>query len=622
MMPTRLCATLGVALLATIGCDHATPATDRGKPISGLTKIEVSPALQTIDITPTTQARAVYTARGTFSDGHTEEVTDRVRWSTTVAQVGVMKDNAFEGLVGRGGVTGVVAMAGTVSGSATLYVRLSATANDPASMNVPADAATKLAGPASMDAAKRPQLVYPNSGALLPPNLGRLEVHFRPGAGNTLFEIAFANQVTDVKIYARCALPMNGGCIYQPDATTWAWIAETNRGGDKLAIRVRGTDDAGTAVGASQDAVEISFAQDDIEGGLYYWRIGKTGDTAIMRYDFGATTAQTQAEKFVGTEMTGGTCVGCHALSRDGTKLVAEAGGQRDGRLLLLDVAARRPMVPFASTPKAIFTAWSPDGTQYVGSDETSGDWNLRFYDGSTGALLGNLAGTGTQANPTSHPDWSPDGNSIAYVKVGRANTLQMFGKGAIMAVSRSGAGWGAPVEIVPAKSGWNHYYPAWSPDSQFLVYNESKCNSGDFGDECDADTNPTATLYAVKPQAGATPIALARANAGGVLDGNNSALTNSYPKWSPFVFQRVAGEASSRLMWITFASRRKFGLRDLPQSDRGGDGTLLWMAAIDPDKVNDGTDPSFTAFVLPFQDYDTSNHIAQWTTKIVPPIN
>jgi hypothetical protein len=414
MTRTRLCAALGVALLATIGCDHAAPATDRGKPISGLTKIEVSPALQTIDITPTTQARAVYTARGTFSDGHTEEVTDRVRWSTTVAQVGVMKDNAFEGLVGRGGVTGVVAMAGTVSGSATLYVRLSATANDPASMNVPADAATKLAGPASMDAAKRPQLVYPTSGALLPPNLGRLEVHFRPGAGNTLFEIAFANQVTDVKIYARCALPMNGGCIYQPDATTWAWIAETNRGGDKLAIRVRGTDDAGTAVAASQDAVEISFAQDDIEGGVYYWRIGKTGDTAIMRYDFGATTAQTQAEKFVGTEMTGGTCVGCHALSRDGTKLVAEAGGQRDGRLLLLDVAARRPMVPFGSTPKAIFTAWSPDGTQYVGSDETSGDWNLRFYDGSTGALLGNLAGTGTQANPTSHPDWSPDGNSIA----------------------------------------------------------------------------------------------------------------------------------------------------------------------------------------------------------------
>jgi hypothetical protein len=190
------------------------------------------------------------------------------------------------------------------------------------------------------------------------------------------------------------------------------------------------------------------------------------------------------------------------------------------------------------------------------------------------------------------------------------------------MVVSRSGSGWSAPVEVVPAKSGWNHYYPAWSPDSQFLVYNESKCNSGDFSDECDADTNPTATLYAVKPVAGATPIALAKANRGGVLDGNNTALTNSYPKWSPFVFQRVAGEATSRLMWITFASKRKFGLRNLPQSDRGGDGTLLWMAAVDPDKVNDGTDPSFTAFVLPFQDYTTSNHIAQWTTKVVPPIN
>jgi hypothetical protein len=219
-----------------------------------------------------------------------------------------------------------------------------------------------------------------------PPNLGRLEIHFRPGNGNTLFEIAFANKVTDVKVYARCALPMNGGCIYQPDPTVWAWIAETNRGGEALTISVKGTDDAGTAVGATQDNVDVSFAQDDIEGGLYYWRIGRNNDTAIMRYDFGTGTAQTQAEKFVGTEMTNGTCVGCHALSHDGTKLVAEAGGQNDGRLLLVDVAARRPMVPFASTPKAIFTSWAPDGSQFVGSDETGSDWNLRVYDGTTGA--------------------------------------------------------------------------------------------------------------------------------------------------------------------------------------------------------------------------------------------
>jgi hypothetical protein len=43
-------------------------------------------------------------------------------------------------------------------------------------------------------------------------------------------------------------------------------------------------------------------------------------------------------------------------------------------------------------------------------------------------------------------------------------------------------------------------------------------------------------------------------------------------------------------------------------------------MAAIDLDAPA-GTDPSFAAFALPFQDITTSNHIAQWTTQVVPPI-
>ena len=33
------------------------------------------------------------------------------------------------------------------------------------------------------------------------------------------------------------------------------------------------------------------------------------------------------------------------------------------------------------------------------------------------------------------------------------------------------------------------------------------------------------------------------------------------------------------------------------------------------------GTDPSFSAFCLPFQDITSSNHIAQWTTQVVPPL-
>ena len=61
------------------------------------------------------------------------------------------------------------------------------------------------------------------------------------------------------------------------------------------------------------------FSKDLVTGGLYYWTT--SGQTAIMRYDFGSTT-QVAAEKFVGPEVAGNGCIGCHALSHDGKKIV------------------------------------------------------------------------------------------------------------------------------------------------------------------------------------------------------------------------------------------------------------------------------------------------------------
>ncbi|MEP6859189.1 MAG: hypothetical protein ABJE66_01115 [Deltaproteobacteria bacterium] len=46
-----------------------------------------------------------------------------------------------------------------------------------------------------------------------------------------------------------------------------------------------------------------------------------------------------------------------------------------------------------------------------------------------------------------------------------------------------------------------------------------------------------------------------------------------------------------------------------------------LWMAAISLDDLAAGTDGSFYAFWLPFQDVTAHNHIAQWVDTIVPPM-
>jgi hypothetical protein len=137
------------------------------------------------------------------------------------------------------------------------------------------------------------------------------------------------------------------------------------------------------------------------------------------------------------------------------------------------------------------------------------------------------------------------------------------------------------------------------------------------------SDSDPSAKTWAVAPSAGAQPIYLARANAPGVRDGSSSDLSNTFPRFSPFAQAQGAG----RLFWVTVASRRQLGLRNPPPTPSSADptelgtsGQVLWMFAVDPDKLASGQDGSYPAFYLPFQDLTTSNHIGQWTQRVVNP--
>ncbi|MBA3539827.1 MAG: hypothetical protein H0T79_09375 [Deltaproteobacteria bacterium] len=604
---------LAIVLVLVAGCGSRGGGDDGGgdassDPLLGLASLTVTPADQTLVILQGQPATSGYTATGTFTDGRIEDVSAFVSFTLGEPTLGGFAASQLTTTTAKGGRTQVVATGSGVVGMTGLTVRLQQTHNDPGS-TLPADPAAPFGGPA--DVGRTPQLVYPNDGVVVPPNLGRLELHFRPGAqANSLFELTFASAVLDLKIYLRCTDPLDGGCVYLPDDQVWLWVAESHRGTDPVMWSLRATDDAGTAVGASS-AQAMRFAPDDVSGGIYYWT---TTHRAIMRYDFASPT-QTVAEQFVGTEMTGGTCVGCHALSRDGTKLVAEAGGQNDGRLLLLDVATKTPIVPFGSTQKSNFESWNMDGSAFVGvyADTGATNFNLMLFDATTGAVTETIEAGGTATNPTNHPDWSPLGDRIAFVNVGGKNTLQMMYNGEIRTVAKAGGVWQPHQVLVPRAAGKNRYYPAFAPDGKLLVFDESTCNAGNTGGECNGDTDPTALLYAVDGIAGGAVTALAHANGPGVADEGATKLTNSFPKWNPYVFR--SSTTGGRLAWVTFSSTRRYGLRRPP-----GNGTLLWMAAVDLDAPA-GTDPSFAAFALPFQDIGTSNHIAQWTTQVVGPI-
>ena len=591
-----------VVVVCAVACAHKS----QPNPLDGLASLAITPADQILVIDQGAAATSTYKVTGTFTDGHTADITAQCALTLADPSLGGFVHASFTSVTDHGGATQVVADTGTMTASTKLTLVLAQTWNDPASTNLPADPAQPFGGPA--DPARAPSLVYPNDGVLVPPNLGRLELHFRPGTGNTLFELWLSNAVTDIKVYLRCTQPLNGGCVYLPDAQVWSWLANTNRGGDPVQWSIRGTDDNGTGVGSST-AMHVAFAFADVTGGIYYWT---TTTESIMRYDFASTT-QTTATKYIGTELEN-TCIGCHALSRDGTKLVAEVNGQNDGRTALVDVASKAVMNAFGSPPKSMFESWNPDGSQYVSvyGDTGATTYDLQLIDGNHGTLVSTIPVGGTATHPSDHPDWSLDGSHVAYVKVGIAGTMQRMWNGSIYQVAQSGGTWSAPQLLVQAASSLeNNYYPAYAPDGRLLIYDHSTCTSGSAqGGECNADTNATATLMALDSTAGGTPFALANANKPGIADGAATALTNSFPKWNPFVFGKSL--TGGHLAWITFSSKRMYGLRTPP-----GSGTLLWMAAIDLDAPA-GADPSFVAFALPFQDYTTSNHIAQWTTQVV----
>ena len=584
-----------------------------------LVSIALEPAGETLTIDGATPASATYVATGTFADGHSEDISDRAAFALADPGLGSFAAASFTSTLERGGRTVVFASLDGVVGETDLTLRVRQRYPDPASPDLPDDPAGPFEGPD--DPARAPDIVYPSGGVLVPPNLRLLEVHFRRGAaGNTLFELSFQNDLTDVVVYARCTAPLAGGCIFTPDPVLWRWLADTNRGGQALVVRGRGTDDAGSGVGTSAE-IDVSFSHDDVKGGMYYWKTGGPGGSSIMRFDFG-NTAQTAAERFAGPEKAGGKCVGCHALSRDGSKMVAPAGGWDVEDMLLLDTATGASL---GSPAQTAFASWNPDGSRYVGvfAYEGTTSYDLLLFDGGSGAPLGTIDIGATAAQSATHPDWSPDGSRIVYTRTGKAYdggaNNQRFYRAAIQMVEdRGGGAWQGPIDLVASQAGVNNYYPSFAPDSQLLAFNRSTCPTGDSHKDCNGDSDPTASIYVMKPEPGAPVIPLVRVNAPGPTDAG-TALTSSWPRWAPFEFQRT-DDPATRLVWVTFSSTRRYGLRSPPPgaNDESASGSLLWMAAVDPERVAAGEDPSFPAFCLPFQDLDTSNHIAQWTEEVI----
>jgi hypothetical protein len=590
--------------------------------------------------------------------GGDQDVSDVATWTLADPNVGTLFGKLFMSRTDHGGTTTVQASyttgGHTYTGTATLHVKLHArpVVDCPGCPAFPPDNAPTCTTPGAT-----PTLVYPPDGVLLPPNMNVIDVQFLPGAGQSVFEIDFENAATDVRVETACA-PVDdvrgnptGGCAFTLDPMVWSTIADSNRGGDPVRIMVRAAPADVSCVAASAER-SVSFATEDLHGGIYYWQsvtqggiAGKTG--GIFRKDFGDPA--TPAEAFLTPGQTN-RCIGCHFLSRDGQRITygnddADSDDEYgDLSARLLDVSSKTAIG--GALPPG-FQAFSPDHTRLLAGDGkgVNNPPIFTLYDGDAGTSLGSVAFPAFMGKRVTQPDWSKDGLSVYFTVPGKILTnIGMYkakddlhfsgGSLYVMSYDPASGMFGAPLPLVQsAGPDENDYYPAISPDGAFLVFDRAV---GTTLETHDSYNNPAARLHALA-LAGGAPVDMQRANAG---DG----LTNSWPRWSPFV-QQYKGK---RLLWITFSSTRDYGLKVRnqnvapplgplvncypPESPENPDGAhsqpfppnctqpQIWMAAVSLDDLLAGHDPSFAAFWLPFQDVTAHNHIAQWTEAIVGP--
>jgi len=305
------------------------------------------------------------------------------------------------------------------------------------------------------------------------------------------------------------------------------------------------------------------------------------------------------------------------------------------------------------------FSTLSPTHASYLSTNglATTPTNFFTLWDGNAGGQVSTITFGAAGDRPTM-PDWSPDGKSVVYVlptKVAlwngsTTNNLSdddhEFG-GSLYTIPYAGNGqFGTPSAFLMS-GGENNYYPSYSPDGQFVVFDRAPHDTTVTTiDGCvmsphaacpnDSFSNPAARMMLTSSTAGSPIVDLEAAN--GSPAASATPLSNSWPRWSPFL-QHYKG---NQLLWVAFSSTRDYGVRVrnhktgmyqcYPADSYEDPGAQhhqafaaacqqpqLWMAAINL-SASGGTDPSRVAFWLPFQDITTHNHTPQWTQTAAPP--
>ncbi len=516
-----------------------------------------------------------FTATLVTPDGRQEDVTHEVTFSLADARFGSFTGTQLT-VTGQGaGETRVVATLGAQSGSTPVSVYVTGTRTDENLAFAPA-----LFANAKPAHGCEPAIAYPDNHTLVPANLGTLDVHWNDSI-NDLYRVHVTNHYVDLTYYAKGkALEI---------AEDWSKF-ETSH--SRMTIEVTGIDSAAPSVKCTAEPRIIDVTHEAARGAVYFWSTdwlaraqGLSGQD-IMRFDL-AKPNVAPTPMFTDANRPA-TCVGCHALSRDGARIAMTMGGGA-GVGSVIDLPTNRQLMPSgANAPRWSTAVFNHDGQKLIAVQ----DGQMRLITATGGETLATI--DNTPGMIAGNPELSPDGTKLVNVESTGADDWA-FGNASIVTRSfdnRTNT-FGTIQMLIPfdATAGVQSYYPSWSPDGQWLAITRSP-NGNSYA-------NIDATIWVVKADGSVPAIEL----------GTTKGLTDSWARWMPS--KNTLDDET--VYFLTFSSTRPFGTR-IP------DGGLaqIWVTPFFPSRAMAGADATGPAHRAPFQSMFASNHNAQWTTSVV----